>query len=306
MKLSIIVPVYNVAAYLRECLDSVRAQTFADWECVCVDDGSTDGSGAILDEYAAKDGRFRVIRQANAGVGAARNAALEAASGEWLGFIDGDDTVEKDWFARMVSHAGNGVDIVHSNSGRAFGGRSFRDDGTYRTFLRDGWSQLNLVRRSIVGNLRYRTGMRLKEDVVFFTELALKTRRIVFVQEPGYNYRARPDSAIASYPADRDSIRFAEEILRLGLPREDIGRAIGYDLVFWMKGVARRANYDPERCELLKFWRRGFAEGTLRYSDVRWWWRPALRRWIAAGDPSWFLATLKLRTGISSLLGLGL
>ena len=306
MKFSIIVPVYNVAPYLRECLDSVLAQTCPDWECICVNDGSTDGSGAILDEYAAMDSRFRVIRQANAGVSAARNAALEAAKGEWLGFVDGDDTIAKDWFARMLSHAGNGVDIVHSNSGRAFGGRPFRDDGTYRTFLRDGWSQLNLVRRSIVGNLRYRTGMRLKEDVVFFTELALKTRRITFVQEPGYNYRARQDSAIASFPADADSIRFAEEILRLGLPREDAGRAIGYDLVFWMKGVARREAYDPERCELLKFWRRGLAEGTLRYSDVRWWWRHALRRWIVAGDPSRFLATLKLRTGISSLFGLGL
>ena len=306
MKFSIIVPVYNVAPYLRECLDSVLAQTCPDWECICVNDGSTDGSGAILDEYAAMDSRFRVIRQANAGVSAARNAALEAAKGEWLGFVDGDDTIAKDWFARMLSHAGNGVDIVHSNSGRAFGGRRFRDDGTYRTFLRDGWSQLNLVRRSVVGNLRYRTGMRLKEDVVFFTELALKTRRIAFVQEPGYNYRARQDSAIASFPADADSIRFAEEILRLGLPREDAGRAIGYDLVFWMKGVARREAYDPERCELLKFWRRGLAEGTLRYSDVRWWWRHALRRWIVAGDPSWFLATLKLRTGLSSLFGLGM
>ena len=60
---SIIIPVYNVAPYLRECLDSVLAQTFADWEAICVDDGSTDGSGAILDEYAAKDARFRIVHQ---------------------------------------------------------------------------------------------------------------------------------------------------------------------------------------------------------------------------------------------------
>lgn len=63
---SIIVPVYNVAPYLHECLDSVIAQTFTDWECLCVDDGSTDDSGAILDEYAQKDPRFRVFHQANA------------------------------------------------------------------------------------------------------------------------------------------------------------------------------------------------------------------------------------------------
>lgn len=71
---SIISPVYNVAPYLRECLDSVLAQTFACWEAICVDDGSTEGSGAILDECAARDPRFRIINQPNAGVGAARNA----------------------------------------------------------------------------------------------------------------------------------------------------------------------------------------------------------------------------------------
>jgi len=69
---SIIIPVYNVAPYLRECLDSVLAQTFTDWEAICVDDGSTDGSGAILDEYAAKEPRIKVIHPKNAGVGAAR------------------------------------------------------------------------------------------------------------------------------------------------------------------------------------------------------------------------------------------
>ena len=68
MKLSVIIPVYNTARYLCECLDSVAAQSFADWECICVDDGSTDDSGAILDEYAAKDSRFKVIHQANGGV----------------------------------------------------------------------------------------------------------------------------------------------------------------------------------------------------------------------------------------------
>ena len=90
-KFSIIIPVYNVAPYLRECLDSVLKQTFADWEAICVDDGSTDGSGAILDEYAVKDKRFNVIHQANAGVSAARNRALEEIKGEWVGFLDADD-----------------------------------------------------------------------------------------------------------------------------------------------------------------------------------------------------------------------
>ena len=91
---SIIIPVYNVAPYLRECLDSVLAQTFTDWEAICVDDGSTDDSGAILDEYVARDKRFRVIHQKNAGVSAARNRALQVALGEWITFLDGDDRFE--------------------------------------------------------------------------------------------------------------------------------------------------------------------------------------------------------------------
>lgn len=74
---SIIIPVYNVAPYLRECLDSVLAQTFTDWECLCVADGSTDDSGIILDEYAQKDPRFRVFHKKNGGVSAARNLALD-------------------------------------------------------------------------------------------------------------------------------------------------------------------------------------------------------------------------------------
>lgn len=88
---SIIIPVYNVAPYLRECLDSVLAQTFTDWEAICVDDGSTDGSGTILDEYVAKDKRFKVVHQANAGVGSARNKGLDIAKGGWILFLDADD-----------------------------------------------------------------------------------------------------------------------------------------------------------------------------------------------------------------------
>lgn len=94
---SIIIPVYNVAPYLRECLDSVLAQTFTDWEAICVDDGSTDESGAILDEYAAKDNRFRVIHQENRGVNFVRQKALNLSSGVWIASIDSDDWVSENF-----------------------------------------------------------------------------------------------------------------------------------------------------------------------------------------------------------------
>ena len=91
MTFSIIIPCYKVEKYIRECLDSVLAQSVQDWEAICVDDGSPDGTGVILDEYAARDSRIKVIHQANGGLSAARNAALKVAQGEWLFYLDSDD-----------------------------------------------------------------------------------------------------------------------------------------------------------------------------------------------------------------------
>ncbi|MBO4793815.1 MAG: glycosyltransferase family 2 protein, partial [Deltaproteobacteria bacterium] len=88
---SICIPAYNVEQYLRECLDSVASQTFTDFEAICVDDGSTDASGQILDEYAEKDPRFRVIHQENKGLLAARQPSFAAARGRYILVLDSDD-----------------------------------------------------------------------------------------------------------------------------------------------------------------------------------------------------------------------
>ena len=89
-EISIIVPVYKVERYLRQCLDSIEAQTFCNWECILVDDGSPDGSGAICDEYAARDSRFRVIHRPNGGLSAARNTGIRASVAPYIGFVDSD------------------------------------------------------------------------------------------------------------------------------------------------------------------------------------------------------------------------
>ena len=91
MKFSIIVPCYKVEKYIRECLDSVISQNYESWEAVCVDDGSPDGTGAILEEYAGRDSRIKVIHQPNGGLSAARNTALKVAEGEWIYYLDSDD-----------------------------------------------------------------------------------------------------------------------------------------------------------------------------------------------------------------------
>ena len=100
--LSVILPVYDVREYLLECVRSLRAQDFEDFEVVAVDDGSTDGSGAMLDEIAREDRRFTVVHQANAGLGAARNRGIAAARGELLTFLDPDDVLPKDAYRRLV------------------------------------------------------------------------------------------------------------------------------------------------------------------------------------------------------------
>ena len=91
VQITVIIPVYKVASVLPRCLDSLIAQTFSDWEAICVEDGSPDACGEILDAYAAKDSRFRILHKENAGVSQARNDALALAQGKYLLFVDADD-----------------------------------------------------------------------------------------------------------------------------------------------------------------------------------------------------------------------
>ena len=103
-EISIIVPVYKVEKYLNECIDSILAQTFTDFELILVDDGSPDNCPALCDAAAAKDSRIRVIHQQNKGLSGARNAGIEIARGNWLSFIDSDDSVDKT-FCEKLYHA---------------------------------------------------------------------------------------------------------------------------------------------------------------------------------------------------------
>lgn len=105
MKLSIIVPVYNVELYLRRCVDSILSQTFTDYELILVDDGSPDNCGKICDEYAQKDARITVIHKANGGLSDARNAGLRIATGEFVGFVDSDDEITPDMYSRLMDLA---------------------------------------------------------------------------------------------------------------------------------------------------------------------------------------------------------
>ena len=113
---SVIVPVYNVEDYLEQCLESVISQTFGNIEIICVDDGSTDRSGEILEKFAEADSRIIVIHKKNGGLSSARNAALSRVKGKYICFVDSDDWLESNAVKEMVSHMTDEIDIVVAGS----------------------------------------------------------------------------------------------------------------------------------------------------------------------------------------------
>lgn len=224
---SIIIPVYNVAPYLRECLDSVLAQTFLDWEAICVDDGSTDESGAILDEYAAKDRRFRVFHQPNAGVSAARNKALDEAKGEWIGFLDADDMIASEWLYIANGAVVEDIDIlrmlfqefdgVRRNPDPLFAHslRGAKHDKYWglNVFLKHGWGWLCFLRRSLLNNqplIRFKDGLRLREDMLFLSQCVLRANSIVQLDYRGYFYRVVDNSASRNEKLAEDIVSFLD------------------------------------------------------------------------------------------------
>lgn len=112
ISVSIIVPVYNAEKYLRRCIDSILSQSFEHFELLLVDDGSTDSSGVICDEYATKDNRVRVFHKTNGGVSSARNLGIVKSCGEWVAFVDADDRLLKDALNILMNKSASGTDLV--------------------------------------------------------------------------------------------------------------------------------------------------------------------------------------------------
>ena len=185
-KVSVIIPVYNVEAYLRQCLDSVLNQTLGDMEVICVDDGSTDGSAAILAEYAEKDPRIKVVAQPNAGAGAARNAGLVLAKGEWLSFFDADDVFGSAMLSDMAA-AGDaeGADVVACapiTRGDIFGSWQ-------------GWAWDKLFRREYVTARKLRfQNLPVSNDLYFTYSALAEAGKIAVVPKTYVMHRKRPGS----------------------------------------------------------------------------------------------------------------
>ena len=207
-QISIIVPVYKVEQYLHKCLDSILAQTFTDWECILIDDGSPDNSGVICDEYAQQDRRFRVIHQENKGSAGARNTGLGKAQGKYLICVDSDDWVEPDYLECLYNEAERtGADIVLCNLLHQYKQKTV----VVKNVVSEKKSEnlCNLLEGKIYGYLfckfirlsllkehgiKFNEGLNMWEDMLFSAKIFVVAKKFSYVNKALYHYRNTPGS----------------------------------------------------------------------------------------------------------------
>lgn len=220
-KVTVVVPVYNVEAYVGKCIDSILEQSFSDFELILVDDGSTDSGGKICDRYAEKDGRIRVIHQKNEGLGGARNTGIKAAVGVYLLFVDSDDTIAPHTIEATYSKA------VETNADMVvFGFQSVGEDGqALQVFLdpvqknkpllpttdRDvflaspnAWNKLYKKELFEKSGLLYPSRV-WYEDIRVTVKLYLFAEKVVFIEDVLYFYLIRPGSIMQNKNVERNA-----------------------------------------------------------------------------------------------------
>lgn len=200
--ISLVIPIYNTKAYLKDCLDSVLAQTERDVQVVLVDDGSTDGSAAIAQEYARQDTRVEYYHQQHAGQSAARNLGLTYAKGEYIAFVDADDTIDPDWCQKHLD-AISGVDYVQSGYTRS--GRHLAP-ATNHQFTSPC---MRLYRRQAIDGMRFIEGM-IYEDVIWSVDLWRRGSSCRRIRYYGYHYTINPSGTTATRHPQAEQRVFAE------------------------------------------------------------------------------------------------
>lgn len=217
---SVVIPVYNVEKYLSECLDSVIYQTYKNLQIILVDDGSTDSSGKICDEYAEKDNRITVVHQKNAGAGVAKNTGLELIDGDYFSIIDSDDYIELDMYEKMV----NSLEKYNSDIAQCLFRNVFVNDSfdrkykikgnypkvlTSKKFLSEllyDWKYAifanKVFKTSLLKNIRFPVGRKIDDE--FFTyKLVCNAKKVVNIDNILYNYRMRKTSVMNENNSDR-------------------------------------------------------------------------------------------------------
>lgn len=202
---SIIVPVYNVEDYLARSVDSVLSQTYNNLEIILVDDGSTDMSGAMCDSFAEQDNRIRVIHKKNGGLSDARNAGIEIAAGDYIGYVDSDDWIEPDMFELMVTNCEKyGAEVAACRYSRVYGDYTVNEstdlilhmtrDEALETYICENverpiynsvWSKL--FKRELVKDYRFPVGKK-SEDIMYTTKAFCNMNSCVYIDKALYNY----------------------------------------------------------------------------------------------------------------------
>lgn len=211
MKISVIIPVYNAEKYLRKCLDSVRNQTYMDWEVIAVNDGSLDNSYEILQEYAAKDSRFIIETKKNEGPGLTRNRALDKATGDYIVFLDSDDYIDKNYFELLARKHNETkaevifIDVLQEDiNGKVL---IYEKMSNFKDLNRKdmigcqmtGYMPWGGVRKAASRDLVEREHLRYSEDTVgeeaiFSFELLRNANYVEFIEKPLYHYINHPGS----------------------------------------------------------------------------------------------------------------
>lgn len=210
--ISVIVPVYNVAAYLPRCLESILSQDYEALEVILIDDGSKDDSGAICDQYAAKDPRIQVIHQKNGGAAAAKNAGLRVATGEYLSFVDSDDYLEPNVYGYMLNvlksenadaaqFAFRDVYRQRSEDQVFCSGRSAVDGKAFLIRFPTDWTCAllwnKLYRRALFDGIFFEEGHKI-DDEYFTYQGIMNAGKVVCDDRIIYNYRSRASSVMRS------------------------------------------------------------------------------------------------------------
>lgn len=230
--ISVIVAVYNIEEYLPRCVDSILAQTYENLEIILVDDGSSDGSAQICDDYAGRDERIKVIHKKNGGLSDARNAGLDVAAGDYIGFVDGDDWIEPDMYYAMYeacrsagaqmaacrykqitksgvidASAGNSVSLSKMEALEIY----VCGDERYQIY-NSVWSKL--FARSLIQNMRFPVGKK-SEDIMFTTRAFCRIERLAYLDKAYYNYVLDREGSIMNEGAGerrlKDEIPFWRE-----------------------------------------------------------------------------------------------
>ena len=328
-KISVIIPVYNAESTLRRCVDSVLAQTFTDFECLLINDGSKDKSGEICDEYAAKDSRIRVFHMENGGPSAARNFGLNQAIGQYVIFQDADDyLLDNGSYLKLITYAiQNNLDILRfdysivdkdgnlnmqkSLDKKAHLYRSVFSPAVlvHEAFCGEWFTVLCLIKRTVIGNVRFNPNLTFLEDMDFYARLlASANLRCGYMPEIFYAY-CQAGNSLSKSGSDTNfecSFALCDVFAELAdfATDQDLSELYRYNSVmmyYWTLNSISDDQYYERREEILKECCIGDIHNrTLRrIKNVR----GICKYWLfIVLRPSWSLSLLRLKTRIVVLL----